>query len=163
MSATVQLLSTHLDGSTAAGEVLADLKQAALEAQQDAAKLAQTLYPPLLEARGLAGAIRAAAGLARVDAAVNVLEPSSFSADARNALYWLGVDALSAVPPGSEVSIRVQGVGSSVALEVITPARFEESPLQRLRDRVETLGGEVAKAENGNGQSRIYVTLPLPG
>jgi signal transduction histidine kinase len=159
--ANLELLSAHIASDPEASQLLDDLKQAATDAHEHAAALAQTLYPPLLEARGLASAIRAAAAGAGVSARVEVVERAHYSGDSLNAVYWVCFEALSAAPRGSDVDVRVGEAPQALTFEVEISGKGDESRLQRLRDRVETLGGEVAAQRLPNGRCRLYGILPL--
>ena len=161
VSANLQLLSKHLGSSAVADELASDLKKAMGDAQRHAAELAEMLYPPLLEARGLASAIRAAAGHRGVVARVEVQGAGPYPAETVEGLYWSCVEVLAATPPGSELSISVAGDGAMASFEVGASAPFVEQKLERLRDRVEALGGAVSVRRQSDGRTGLYGTLPL--
>ena len=160
LSANLQLLSTHVDGSPEAVQLLNDLKLAASDAHQHASELAQALHPPLLEARGLASVIRAAASQAGIVVEVEVADRDSYSSAALNAMYWVCVDALATALRASHASVALGHVGRALTFEVAIPGQLDEVRLERLRDRVQALGGEVAVRDVSDGQSTIYGTLP---
>ena len=72
------------------------------QALDEATELAQNIYPPLLEGRGLASAIRSAAEQAGVTVGSTFPRRRQLSARGHAAVYWTCVDALSAASRGSQ-------------------------------------------------------------
>ena len=128
----------------------------------EAAKLAQQIYPARLsDGRGLASALRSAADHAKLTATIQA--PTTLSAEPEMiaGIYWCCVDALSATPAGTQASVRVFDVeGGGVTFEVEVASTYSDELLDRLRDRVEALGGRLSLVGTADGGSRIEGTVP---
>lgn len=145
-------------------ELLAEVTAIVREAIDDAAKLAQRIYPPLLlEVRGLASALRSAAERTDVTVTIQVAADVDYPRDLIVAVYWCCVEALSAAPAGTHATVSVADAEAGVRFEIGVADAYPEGVLERLRDRVEALGGELDVADEKDGGSRIAATLPLTG
>jgi signal transduction histidine kinase len=141
-------------------EVVANLR----EALSDATTLAQMVYPPLLDARGLPSSLRSAAARAGVTVAVEVPAGADYSPEVTAAIYWSCADALASASPGSEARIGVRdedgGVAFEVAFEVEVAGGLPVALADRLRDRIEALDGRLTVDDDGLG-SLVQGWLPL--
>ena len=98
----LRLLAGLVDGDRAAATALIDEMAArAREALEQTAELAQSVYPPLLEGRGFASALRYAAESAGVTALVEVAAGGGYPPEIISAVYWSWVETLSSASPGS--------------------------------------------------------------
>ena len=162
LAVELRRLDGLLDGDPSAVRALVDeLAAIVREAIDVATELARRIYPPLLEAQGLAIALRSAAEHAGVTLLVDVPRGAGYPPEVVAAIYWVCVEALSSAPPGSEASVRVADADHELAFEIAV-AGHDERSMQRLRDRVETLDGRVSIDRDAGG-SRIHAWLPLSG
>ncbi|MBA3709793.1 MAG: hypothetical protein H0W83_13350 [Planctomycetes bacterium] len=161
LAVDLRRLAELVDGDPAAARSLLDEMAAnVLEALDETAQLAQGVYPPLLEARGLASALRSAAVGAGVTAVVDVQaggHPPEISA----AVYWSWVEALSSASPGSQATVSVLDADGALTFEVVVVGHHPAGRLDHLRDRIEALDGHVSVDDMHEGGSRIHGWLPL--
>ncbi|MEO8250993.1 MAG: histidine kinase [Chloroflexota bacterium] len=149
-----------VDGDPAAAKALLDeLAMMVRQSLDETAELARSIYPPLLEARGLASALRAAAAGAGVTASVKV-NAGPCPPQTMAAVYWCCVEALLAAPDGSHGTVSVLDEDGAVALEVAVTGAFDEGRLERLRDRVGAHEGSLTIHDLQDGSSRISASLP---
>ncbi len=120
------------------------------QALEEAAQLAQRIHPPLLEAGGLAAALRAAASSAGVTSSVEVATSASYPPEVVTTVYLCWLEALQA--PAGRVTIVVRDAEEAVSFEI---GGSDLRP-ERVRDRIEALGGELVSSGTG-------VTGSLPG
>jgi signal transduction histidine kinase len=157
-------LAGLMDGEPAAAKALLDEMAANVQAALDeATELAQRIYPPPLEGRGLASALRSAAASAGVTALVDVRAATRYPPEIITAVYWSCVEALSSASPGSQATVSVLDADGALTFEVEVEVAGHpaEGRLGRLRDRIEALDGRVSVGDGHDGGSRIHGWLPL--
>jgi signal transduction histidine kinase len=155
-------LAGLVDGDPAAAKALLDeMTTNVLEALDEASELAERVYPPLLESRGFASALRSAAERAGVTAVVDVRTAASYPPEVTAAVYWSCVEALSSASRGSQATVIVLDADAGLNFEVAVDGHHPEARLARLRDRVEALDGRVRVDERPDGGSRVQGWLPL--
>ena len=147
---------------TGARASLIELAALVREIIDEAAKLAQQIYPARLrDGRGLASALRSAADRADLTATIQVPTTVSAGPEMIAGIYWCCVDALSATPAGTHATVRVSDVaGGGVTFEVEVAGTYSDELLDRLRDRVEALGGVLSLVGTADGGSRVEGTVP---
>jgi signal transduction histidine kinase len=133
------------------------------EAMDQAAELAEMIYPPLLEAGGLISALRSASESAGVTALVDVRTDAVYSPQITSTVYWSWVDALSSASPGSQATIRVLETDGALTFDVTLAGPQAVGRLDRLRDRIEAADGRVSVDDLRDGSSRVHAWLPLSG
>jgi signal transduction histidine kinase len=146
----------------AANALLTEMTANVREAQDEATKLATRTYPPMLEGRAFASALRSAADRAGVTAVIDVPAPAAYPPEVSTALYWTWLEVLSPASPGSEATIRVLDADGGLAFEVTIAGRLPEGRLEGLRDRVEALGGRLTVDDRQDNGARLQGWLPLP-
>ena len=128
------------------------------QALDDTAQLAQWIYPPLLEAGGLAVALRSAAVTAGIPASVDIAAGSSYPPDVARTIYMCWLEALEHAGGETPATVTVREEAGSLTFEVVEDAALSAARLDRLRDRVEALGGRLT---SGPEPGRISGSLPL--
>ncbi len=113
------------------------------QALEEAAQLAQTIHPPLLETGGLAATLRAAASSIGVPSSVEVAADPGWPPEAVMTVYLCWLDALSGATAGTRMTIGVREAEGALSFEICG----SEALPDRLRDRVEALGGELVSSE----------------
>ena len=160
LAANVQLAAASVDTDPAATRKLfAEIGQDVRQALDDTRKLAESIYPPLLEAGGLVPALRAAAVTAAVKTRIDVATGTTCPPEVAGAVYFCCLDVLERAAPGTPVVISVRNEEGAVAFEIVADGDVDAEQLP-LRDRVEALGGRVT-IQQGPGR-RISVAGSLP-
>ena len=155
-------LAGLVEADPAAAKAMLDEMAAKVREALDATtELAQTVYPPLLEARGFASAIRSAAERAGVTVVVDVPAGADYPPEMTAAVYWSCVEALSSASRGSHATVSVLDADDVLTFEVAIAGHHPEGSLARLRDRIEALDGRVSVDEGQDGGSRVHGWLPL--
>jgi signal transduction histidine kinase len=169
LAVNLQLAGRLANTDLAAAKVLLDeMERDVQHALDDAAQLAQRIYPPLLEAGGLAAALRAAAVRVGIPTRIEVTAATGYLPEVAGAVYFCCLDVLERAGDGARAAITVRDVEDALAFEVVSngarsaaaTARSDED-LDRVRDRVEALGGRLTiQSEPGRG-IRVSGSLPL--
>jgi signal transduction histidine kinase len=150
-----------IDHDPAAAKALLDeLVINVREALNETTELAQKVYPPLLDVRGLASAIRLAAESAGVTVVVDVSAGADYPPKITAAVYWSYVEALASASPGSQATVSVREADGALTFEIAVAGHLPDERLDRLRDRIEALAGRLS-IDEGDPWSRVHGTLPL--
>ena len=145
----------------AAKALLEEMERNVQQAHDDTAKLAQRIYPPLLEARGLAAALRSAAVSAGMAVSVEVATSACHPPEVAATVYLCCLEAFEHVGAGVPTTVTVRDEGEAVAFEVVDEGVRSDADSERLRDRVEALGGRLTiRSEPGRGTC-VSGLLPL--
>jgi signal transduction histidine kinase len=148
------------DQPAATNQLIAEMSANLREAMVEAVALAERIYPPLLEGRGLAASIRSAAERAGVTLIVDVPAGAHYPLEISTALYWSCVEALASASAGSEATVSVQDANGALTFEIAVAGRHPLARIERLRDRIEALDGRLSVSEDDAG-SRVHCWLPL--
>jgi signal transduction histidine kinase len=151
-------LATQTVGSdpAAAKELLEEMARDVRQAIAETAKLAQRIHPPLLDAGGLAVALRAAAVSSGVRGSVEIALDDACAPEVAFTVYLCWLLALELV---DRTAIAVRADEGSLAFDIVADGDLND--LDRLRDRVEALGGRLAIASEPDGGTRASGSLPL--
>jgi signal transduction histidine kinase len=162
LAVDLRRLAGLVDGHPSAAKALLDEISANVrEAMTDATELAQKIYPPLLEGRGLAISLRSAAESAGITVLVDVPSGADYPPEISPAVYWSCVEALLSSSPGSQATVTVLVEDGGLAFDVVVAGRHPAARLDRLRDRIEALDGRFSVDEGQGLDSRIHGWLPL--
>ena len=162
LAVDLRRLAGLVEGDPAAAKALLDEMAAKVrEALDETTELAQTVYPPLLEARGFASAMRSAAERAGVTVVVDVPAGAGYAPEITAAVYWSCVEALSSASRGSQATVSVLDADDGLTFEVAIAGHLADGSLQRLRDRIEALNGRVTVEHPKEGGSRVHGWLSL--
>jgi signal transduction histidine kinase len=164
LAVNLQLAGQLADADPAAAKtLLEEMGRDVQQALDETTLLAQRTYPPLLEAGGLAAALRSAAVSAGIRASIEVAADASYPPEVTRTVYWCWVEALEHAGVGARATVTVRDEGGALAFEVVEDAGHSDAGLDRLRDRVEALGGRLTiRSEPGRG-TRVSGSLPLSG
>jgi signal transduction histidine kinase len=161
LAVDLRRLAGLLDDHPAAAKALLDeLVTNVREALNETTELAQKVYPPLFDARGLASAIRLAAESAGVTVVVDFSAGANYPPEVTAAVYWSCVEALAYASPGSQATVSVREADGALTFEVLVAGRLPDERLDRLRDRIEALAGRL-RIDEGDLLSRVHGSLPL--
>jgi signal transduction histidine kinase len=169
LAVNLQLGGGLADADPAAAKaLLEEMGRDVQQALDETAQLAQRIYPSLLEARGLAAALRSAAVIAGVPASVEVPPGVGDSLVAARTVYFCWLEALEHAGAGARATIRVRDEEEALAFEVVEDgarSAAETAPsdtrLERLRERVEALGGRLTIQSDPGRGTRVSGSLPL--
>jgi signal transduction histidine kinase len=158
--ATTLQLARRASGSDpgAVDALLDEMERDVRRALDETALLAQRIYPSALELGGLATLLRSAAVQAGVPATVDVAADSSYAPEIAMTVYLCWLSALASVKSEAQAMIRLKEVGDTLSFELGAEALGAD--FDRLRDRVEALGGSLA-IESEQGGIRLSGSLPL--
>lgn len=142
LAVNLQLASQALEKDPPEAKALIEqLSRDVQHAVDDAAQLAEAIYPPVLHAGGLGAALRAAAVGAGVRASIDVPSGATYPPEIAAAVYRCCLAALESA--GAEATVTVRNESGAVSFEVAFDGALSEQASERLRDRVEALGGEL--------------------
>jgi signal transduction histidine kinase len=162
LAVNVQLAGSLLESDPLGAEKL--MREMRLDVQQAlnaAAHLAERIYAPLLELGGFAAALRSAAVSAGVPASVEVSAGSGYPPEFVHTVYRCWLDALEHRPRETPVAITVREEVGALTFALVREADRPDAGLERLRDRVQALGGVLTiESQPGDGV-RIVGSLPL--
>jgi signal transduction histidine kinase len=150
----------------AATALLDELAHDTEQALDEAAKLAQRIYPPLLEQGGLVMALRAAALSAGVRMRIGVAAASRYPPEIAGAVYFCLLEVLECAGAGTQAEITMRDEESALSFEIVADRSGSSADeaitgLEGLRDRVEALGGQLTIwSERGDG-IRVAGSFPL--
>jgi signal transduction histidine kinase len=165
LAVNLQLASQRAEADPAGAKAhLEEVGHDVQRALDETARLAQRIYPPLLDAGGLRAALRAAAASAGVPARVEVATGSGYPHEVAGTVYFSCLDALGSAGSGARATVTVRDEDGELAFEVVR--RCDDDTLvtdvsfERIRDRVEALGGRLT-VDSASGATRVSGSLPL--
>ena len=139
-------------------EVARDVELALDEAQ----KLAQRIYPPLLDSGGLAVAIRSAAASANVPTRLDVdAKNAAYPPEVERAVYVCCLEMFERAAAGTEAAVAVHDEEAAIAFEVVADCGPSDVEMVQLRDRVEALGGRLTIGLQAGGATRVAGSIPV--
>jgi signal transduction histidine kinase len=145
------------DDFPAAATILDEIERDVQQGIDETGRLAEQIYPPLLEAGGLLAALRSAAVSLGGSTRVEVTAAAAYPPEVARTVYFCCLDALE--HGGAGATVTVHDVEGALAFEVF--AAQPASGLDRLRDRVEALGGSLTTRSEPGGGTRLLGSLPL--
>jgi signal transduction histidine kinase len=162
LAVNLQLARRLADTDPATAKALLDqMGRDVQQALDEAGELAHRIYPPLLEAGGLAAALRAAAASAGIAAHIVVTAGARYAPEVAGAVYFCCLEVLDRAGDGARATVTVREEEGALGFEVVTDSTRSEAGLERLRDRVEALGGQLTiLSEPGHG-IRVSGALPV--
>jgi len=157
----------------ASGKILDQLGEAVQEAVQELRALAHGIYPPLLIDRGIAEALRSAAGRAALPTEVDAEGLDRFSPEREAAVYFCCMEALQNAGKhagdGAAAFVRVWEDGANLFFEVRdTGAGFDANGslasgagFVNMSDRVGAIGGTVSVASAPGAGTTVSGCIPI--
>jgi signal transduction histidine kinase len=155
LATTLQLARRAAESDPAAVNALLDeMERDVRRALDEAALLAQRIYPATLELGGLGALLRSAAVQAGAPARVDVSGGSGYAPEVAFTVYLCWLAALASARAEKQVSISVTEADGTLRFEL---AAGLDADFDDLQDRVEALGGSLT-IEPGY----LSGSLPLP-
>jgi signal transduction histidine kinase len=169
LAVNLQLAGELVDADPAAAKaLLEEMERDVQQALDEAARLAQRIYVPLLEAGGLAAALRSAAVSAGIPASVNVAAGSSYPPEISRTVYLWWLEVLGHAGGEARATVTVREEDGALIFEFVeagarlaAAAGGSSTRLDRVRDRVEALGGRLTVESDARRGTRVYGSLPL--
>jgi signal transduction histidine kinase len=159
------------DGATRTAELLSRLSSEADEAVDAMREFARGVYPPLLEAEGLASAIAAQARRAPIAVTVDADGIGRYPRDVEATVYFCVTEALRNTvrhAGASTVTVNLSQANGSLEFQVaddgvgFDPDGAGGLGLVTMTDRIDAISGEFSiHTEPGNGTT-LTGTIPLP-
>jgi signal transduction histidine kinase len=154
-------------GLPAAFELLDEIAGDVRDALERARRLADELYPSLLDVRGLRDALRQAVAGAGANATVEVVGLGRHPAEVELAAYFICRAALEGAVAGTgdQVAIRIEEREQAIRLTIECDAADLVTAAHRLdlaRERVQALEGDLSVDPAAGRRARLVATIPLP-
>lgn len=170
LAVQLQLTSQLVDTDPAAAKaLLEELGRDVQQALDEAGRLAQRIYPPLLEAGGLTAALRAAATSIGIPVSIEVDAATGCPPEVLRTVYLCCLKALEHAGAEARAAVTVRKKEGAITFEIVekggrwvAAGRGSDAGLDRLRDRVEALGGRLTIRSEPRGGTRLSGSLPLP-
>jgi signal transduction histidine kinase len=155
-----------------ATRMLDELSDFVQEAQEALRELAHGIYPPLLQDRGLAAALAAAAARTHIPARVETSGAGRYEADVEATVYFCCLEALQNAAKyageGSRATVRVWDEAGGLLFEVADDGMGFDvarsaggAGLTNMRDRLGAIGGSLrVESEPGRGTT-VVGEIPL--
>ena len=161
LAANLELAAVSVDVDPAAAKtLLPEMRRDVQQALDETRKLADRIYPPLLDAGGLGVALRSAAASVDVPIRIDVAVGAECLPEIAGMVYFCCLDLLERVDGGSPVAITVRDEEEALTFEILAGCDVDAgSPV---RDRVEALGGRLTVRQGPDHQTRVSGSLPLP-
>jgi signal transduction histidine kinase len=161
LAVKLQLAGPLVDANPAgAKELVEEMKHDVQEALEEATRLAERIYPPLLEASGLGAALRSAAVSAGVPASVDVAIGSTCAPEIPRTIYLCWLEALEHAGGDTRATVTVREEDGALTFEFVETGALS-TRLDGLQDRVEALGGRLTVESDAERGTRVYGSLPL--
>ena len=159
LAVKLQLAGPLADANPAAAKaLLQEMGRDVQQALDEAARLAQRIYPQVSEGGGLAAALRFAAVSAGVPASVEVTTDSTYSPEILRTVYLCWLEALEQARGNARATATVREENGALTFEF----GGDWSPrLDGLRDRVEALGGRLTVESDGGRGPYVSGSLPV--
>jgi signal transduction histidine kinase len=162
LATSLQLARLAADSDPAAVQRLLDeMSQDVRQALDEAALLAQGIYPSALELGGLASLLRAAAVNADVRATVDASDGSSHAPEIGMTVYLCWLALLARGSDERPVTITVREGEGALTFEIFGEASGSDADLEGLQDRLAALGGRLTIEPEPGGGIRLAGSMPL--
>lgn len=162
LAVKLQLAEQAADADPAAAKsILEEMRRDVQQALDETALLAQRVYPAALEAGSLRALLRSAAVNARISASVDVDAWAKYPPEVAMTVYLCWLTMLARWSGDARVTITAREGEDDLVFDIVASADPSAADLDRMRDRVEALGGRLAVAPLERGSTRVSGTLPL--
>ena len=141
--------------------LLAEMGRVVQDALEETSQLAQRIHPATLEAGDLAALLRSASTAAGVPAAVHVSAAASYPAEAVMTIHLGWLDALARAGTGARTTIEVHDSVDALTFQITGAEVGSAADLDRVRERVEALGGQLTITSSRQGWTVVACSLPI--
>jgi signal transduction histidine kinase len=162
LAANLELAAASMgDDLVAARKLLDEVAGDVQLALEEARRLAQRIYPPLLEMGGLAVALRSAASETDVPIRIDVPADLSLPSEVAGAVFFCCLDVLERVDAMTPTTVTARAEGGALSFQVAVEGDVDVDLPSR--DRVEALGGRLTIRRGPGHETRVAGSLPIPG
>jgi signal transduction histidine kinase len=168
LAVKVQLAGQLVDSNPGSAKaLLEEIERDAQEALDEAARLAQRIYPQLLETGALAASLRAAAGSEGIPASVDVTTRSTHAPEILRTIYLCWLAVLEDARGTTRTTATVREEHGELTFEFadagarLAGADESSTRLDGLRERVEVLGGRLTIESDAGRGTHVYGSLPV--
>jgi signal transduction histidine kinase len=166
LAANLELARRLADSDPAAAKtLLEEMGRDVHQALGETRKLAHRIYPPLLEAGGIAVALRTAAASVGVPTRIEVAAGVNYPGEVAGTVYFCCLEVLERAGDAAEATVTVRDDEGALVFEVVAggagAAPASRAILSRLHDRVEALGGQLTVRSEPGERIRASGSLPL--
>ena len=156
-------LARQAEGSDPAAvpALLDEVGRAVQDALEETARLAQRIHPATLEAADLAALLRSAATAAGVPATVDVTATGSYPPEAVMTIHLCWLDVLGRAGRRAGTTIEVRDSVDSVTFEITRAELGSTADLDRMRERVDALGGQLTITASRRDGAVVTCSLPV--
>jgi signal transduction histidine kinase len=167
LAVELQLVAERLDApSPEARRLLEEARRELKQTLRAAAGLADRVYPSLLDRSGLPAALRTAIEHRGLSVSVDVVAAGDHPAVIARTLFWCCLDLVEHLDPDERATFAVRDEGGALTFALVGESRAGASgdlqaTFESLRDRVETLGGELTIEPGRSGAVSVSGSLPL--
>lgn len=140
--------------------LLAEMGAVVQDALEETARFSYRIHPATLEAGDLAALLRSAATAAGVDATVAVTASGGYAPEAVMTVHLCWLETLARAGRGSEAAIEVRDGDDALSFEITGAGIDSQVELERLRDRVDALGGELTVTSSRGDGAIVACSLP---
>jgi signal transduction histidine kinase len=162
LAASLQLAAGLVEADPAGARTsLEEMRREVQLALDEAGKLAHRIYPPLLEAGGLAAALRSAAASLNVPIRIDIEPHAAYPPEVARAVYLCCLEVLERAAAGAQTAVTVRNEEAALAFEVVADRANSDAELDRLRDRIEAVGGRLTIGSKAGRATRVSGSIPL--
>jgi signal transduction histidine kinase len=167
LAVNLQLVRQLADSDLTAAKALLDqMGRDVQQALDETGRLAHRIYPPLLDAGGLAAALRAAALNASVTTRIDVSAHGRYPSEVAGAVYFCCLEVLERAGEGARATVTVRGEDDTLVFDVVEHGTgiarsVPDGVVGRSKDQVEALGGRLTARSEPGGGLRVSGSLPL--
>ncbi|HET7743373.1 MAG TPA: histidine kinase [Gaiellaceae bacterium] len=164
LAVKLQLAGRLIDSDPGSARALVDDATAEVEqALAAAARLAEQMFPALLDESGLAAALRAAIVNGGFSATVESATIEGCPPGVARTVFWVCLDLLEHADRTERVRISIRERAGALAVDVVglLSAVEPDESFERLRDRVEALAGELTIESSPDRRFSARGWLPL--
>ena len=162
LAVALQLLEQAVESDPAsAARLVEELSRDVRRGLYETARIAQRIYPAALGTGGLAALLRSAAADAGIAASVEVVAGPDWPAHVEMTVYLTWLAALDGAGGDEALSIGVRERDDALVFGVDSGANGFGAELDRVRQRVEAIGGRLEVRPAHDGRLNASGSLPL--
>jgi signal transduction histidine kinase len=151
------------DDPPATRALLEEMGRDVQQALDEAARLANRIYPTLLEAGGLAASLRTAVVSAGIPASIEINAGAHYPPEIARTVYFCCLEALALAGGDARPTVTVRDEEGALVFDVVADGASSDTTLAALRERVEALGGRLTISSGPAEGTHVSGWLPLPG
>ena len=162
LAVNLQLLGQGVDADPAAvSRLIEELGRDVQLGLHETVLLARRIYPAILDPGGLAALLRSAAVDAGVPASVEVTTGRDRLPEVDMTVYLCWLAILARASRDTRLTISVREDKDALTFDMTGDAAGMDADIERLRNRIEALGGQLNLRSGADGRTSALCSLPL--